>query len=260
MLAKFREAKRTEIARLAQLAERGLLPASRKGARPGFTKNIRKKPGLAVIAEYKRASPSLGVIRQDLEIEAVAREYESGGAAAISVLTEESRFDGKLDYIARAAKTTALPLLRKDFIFDPLQVSATATTPAAAILLIARMMEDARKLRELREQAESHGLEAVIEIFDFNDLRIAREAGARIIQVNARDLQRLEIDPQRHLRLIEKAIPQAHELWIAASGISAPNQLYSVQNAGYEAALIGGSLMAKGSPGANLAALLRSLP
>ena len=186
----------------------------------------------------------------------MARAYANGGAAALSVLTEESFFNGSLGYLDRAAKTCELPLLRKDFIFDELQVRATAATSASAILLIARMLPDSGALRKMRELAESCGLDAVIEIFDERDLALAREAGARLIQVNSRDLQTLHVDSGRLLRLAALARPESHETWIAASGFNSPAQLRRAHEAGYHAALVGSYLMARGAPEANLGYLL----
>ena len=146
-----------------------------------------------------------------------------------------------------------LPLLRKDFIFDRLQVAATAATPASALLLIVRLTPDATLLRSLREQAEAHGIDAVVEIFDEADLALARESGARIIQVNARDLDTLQVDRSACLRLAER-FHQAgdNEAWIAASGISVSNHLRQAVGVGYQAVLVGTSLMDGGAPGAAL--------
>lgn len=257
MLAKFRAAKEAEIQALRDAAEKGLLPEPRPACqRPAFGDSLRLAGGIAIIAEYKRASPSLGVIRTDLEIEDVAREYTDGGAAAISVLTEEIFFDGRLAYLDRARAVCSLPLLRKDFIFDELQVKATAATQASAILLIARMLANAKELRGMRELAESCNLEAVIEIFDSHDLEVARDAGAKIIQANARDLQKLQVDTESPIQLIEAAKPARNEIWVVASGINNSAQLRRAREAGYQAALIGGFLMAKGAPSSNLKSLL----
>lgn len=258
MLAKFRQAKQTEIAALRAAAETGSLPQARK--HPDFAKAL-CGGRLAVIAEYKRASPSKGVIRKDLEVEEVAAQYRASGAAAMSVLTEESFFDGSLAYLERASLATdgELPLLRKDFIFDPLQIDATAATPAAAILLIARMYADAVELRSLIEHAQRLGLGAVVEVFAQADLAMARAAGAKLIQVNARDLDNLQVNRNACLKLIAGVRPLAHEIWIAASGIDKPEHLAMVADAGFQAALVGSGLMRQGQPGENLAALLKGL-
>ena len=172
------------------------------------------------------------------------------------MLTEETYFKGTLGYLKRMS-APGLPLLRKDFIFDRLQVAATAATPASALLLIVRLTPDAALLRSLRVQAEAHGIDAVVEIFDEADLALARESGARIIQVNARDLDTLQVDRSACLRLAER-FHQAgdNEAWIAASGISASDHLRQAAGAGYQAVLVGTSLMDGGAPGAALKGLL----
>lgn len=264
LLERFRKAKEAEVEALRALEAQGALPAVYEGQRPDFAMALtRRAPGspLAVVAEYKRASPSRGVICESLDVEDVARQYAAAGASAVSVLTEETFFRGRLEYLARAADPALYngprtPLLRKDFIFDPLQVRATAATPASALLLIVRLTPDAAILRALREQAEGYGIQAVVEIFDAEDLRLARESGARIIQVNARDLESLAVDRDACLQLIQACPPANGELWIAASGMSSAEHLRAAASAGYHAALVGSALMEGGNPGEALAALL----
>lgn len=261
-LERFRTAKREELAALRALADRGALPAPSGGVRPDFRAVLRRDAaGLpAVIAEYKRASPSRGVIREDMDAAEAARRYADGGAAAISILTEERFFKGSLAYLAEAAATLGAacpPLLRKDFIFDPLQIAATAATPASALLLIVRLTPEAAVLRALREQAERFGMQAVVEVFDAEDLRLARQSGARIIQVNARDLETFAVDINAGLELIRRYPPEERERWIAASGLSRPEHLRAAAGAGYDAVLMGTALMERNDPGAALRALLR---
>ena len=264
LLERFRKAKEAEVEALRALDAQGALPSVYEGQRPDFAVALTlRTPGspLAVVAEYKRASPSRGVICENLDVEEVARQYAAAGASAVSVLTEETFFRGRLEYLARAADPALyngprVPLLRKDFIFDPLQVRATAATPASALLLIVRLTPDAATLRALREQAESYGIQAVVEIFDAEDLRLARESGARIIQVNARDLESLAVDRDACLHLIQACPPADGELWIAASGMSSAEHLLAAASAGYHAALVGSALMEGGTPGEALAALL----
>ena len=264
LLERFRTAKQAEVAALQALQAQCALPPVYEGQRPDFAAALAcraPKSPLAVVAEYKRASPSRGVICESLEVEDVARQYAAAGASAVSVLTEETFFRGRLEYLARAADPALytgprVPLLRKDFIFDPLQVRATAATPASALLLIVRLTPDAATLRALREQAESYGIQAVVEIFDAEDLRLARESGARIIQVNARDLETLAIDRDACLQLVRAFPPASGEQWIAASGMSSPQHLKAAAEAGYHAALVGSALMENGTPGEALAAML----
>ncbi len=266
MLDRFRIAKQPELDRLRKLAAVGGMPAPLAvGAgggipRPDFLRALRDRTGypdapVAVIAEYKRASPSRGVIETGVSPEDAAAAYASAGATAISVLTEEQYFGGDLTYLERMAGVDpSIPLLRKDFIMDPLQVAATAATPAAALLLIVRLTPDARTLRDLREQAETHGMHAVVEIFDEADLALARESGARIIQVNNRDLETLAVDRTACLRL--GPLSQPDEVWIAASGIAEYRHLEEAAHAGYDAALVGTALMDGGNLKESLMRLL----
>lgn len=253
MLDRFRKAKAAEIARLETLHAMGKMPAPYAKSRPSFTGSLRSPERFPLIAEYKRASPSRGELNMLVSPEEAASAYAAAGAGAMSVLTEEHHFKGELAFLERAAGA-GLPLLRKDFIMHPLQVEQTASTPASAMLLIVRML-DKRDLRELLEEARRFGLEAVVEIFDMADLALAREAGATIIQVNNRDLDRLMVD----LGVSEKLIREksSAEFWITASGIQTPEQLEHLLALGFDAALVGSSLMEGGNPGQALRSLLR---
>lgn len=260
-LERFIEAKQEEIAALERMKE---APRPWQGTRPSFCSALERGGvgPLAVVAEYKRASPSRGVICESLEPEEVAMQYAHAGASAISVLTEERYFHGSLAYLSRMAGAMAgaglsVPMLRKDFVFHPLQVAATLATPASAVLLIVRLTPEVRLLRDLREAAEAGGLDAVVEVFDERDLALARESGARIIQVNARDLVTLHVDRQACLALVENCPPEAGELWIAASGMSRRADLEKAADCGFRAALMGSALMEGGCPGKTLGALLR---
>lgn len=262
MLEAFRRAKMKEIASLLAQAEAGALSAPLAISRPDFKTAIsHKRPGspLPLIAEYKRASPSRGAIREDLAVEDVVLAYARAGAAAISILTEQDYFHGDTAFIQRAYRALAekaLPILRKDFIFHPLQVEATAATPASALLLIVRLSPDARLLRDLREKAESLGLACVVEIFDEADLKMARDSGASIIQANARDLDSLKVNRQACLELAKNNPPVRGESWIFASGLESAGHLRQAADAGFSAALVGTSLMASGDPGQNVLRLL----
>lgn len=260
-LERFVEAKRKEIAGLERGNGDGLRPWPEE--RPSFFRALESGGAgpLAVVAEYKRASPSRGVICESLEPEEVGLQYAQAGASAVSVLTEEKYFHGSMEYLPRMAAAmnragTVVPLLRKDFIFHPLQVAATLTTPASALLLIVRLTPDVRTLRDLREAAEAGGLDAVVEVFDEHDLALARESGARIIQVNARDLASLRVDRRACLELAEKCPPRTGELWVAASGMSCRSDLEQASRCGFRAALLGSALMEHARPGETLRTLL----
>jgi len=251
-LERFRHAKEDELAHLRLHPPTSVF----QGVRPPFIWNNRPAGGtdpISIIAEYKRASPSRGVINKQITPAQIARLYTEGGANAISVLTEKRYFGGELAFLHEIAKHTHLPLLRKDFIFDEMQVRDTATTPASALLLIVTLTPDAHQLRDLRQLAESFGLEAVVEIFNEAELETAREAGSRIIQVNNRDLETLAMDMTTTLRLICQRLPG--ERWIAASGIDSHEALSRL--AGYDAALIGSALMAHANPRQALASIIK---
>lgn len=252
MLRKFADAKRSEIMKLLEADARGEMPGPYAGERASFSGALRAIGPGAVIAEYKRASPSRGVINLDLTAADVARGYAEGGAACMSVLTETEYFQGDLAYLD-AALPAGMPLLRKDFLFHKLQIRRTAATPASALLLIARMVET-DELRDLLALCEELGLEAVTEVFDEADLTKAREAGAEIIQVNNRDLDSLTVSLDISRRLIGAKKPG--ELWITASGITRGAQIAELTNLGYDAALIGTFLMEDGDPAGALRRLL----
>ena len=254
MLDSFRAEKEKEVSSLISLERKGKFPVPLTGTRPSFRAALAAPRGgiLPIIAEYKRASPSRGDIRLDLSPEDVAGRYAAAGAACLSVLTERSRFRGETGFLARMTPA-GLPLLRKDFILHPLQVRLTAATPASALLLIVRLTPDVRRLRGLRELTESFGMEAVVEIFSAEELALARESGARVIQVNARDLDTLRVDRTACLNM--GAARRDGEIWIAASGMSEPDHLRRAAEAGFDAALVGSGLMAAADPGAALARL-----
>lgn len=252
MLEKFRSAKAHEVAALMRQEMEGSLPRPKSGARPGFTASLKSAPGPAVIAEYKRASPSRGDINLALSPSEAAASYAAAGARALSVLTEETYFKGSLDYL-EAMAGAGLPLLRKDFLVHPLQVDATAASSASAVLVIVRMVDDAI-LGELLERCRFFGLGAVVEVFDSPDLDRAKNAGAAIIQVNNRDLSTLRVDLSMSGKLIARK--EKGETWISASGVGTRDDLGSLLGGGFDAVLVGTSLMDGADPGANLAALL----
>lgn len=255
-LERFRKAKMAEIRRLRQLEKADMLPRPCAGFRASFLEALQSPlPRPHVIAEFKRASPSRGDILTSMEPEEAARQYAGAGASCLSVLTEEYFFKGFLDFLHRM-EFSGLPLLRKDFLFDPLQVTATAATPASALLLIVRLTPDVLRLRALREQAEKYGMDAVVEVFDEKDLALARDSGARLIQVNARNLDTLAVDRSLCLKMAERHRRADGEVWIAASGISGPEHVREAGDAGFQAVLVGTKLMEGGTPGKALRRLL----
>lgn len=253
MFEYFKKAKNVEIKALKRLTEAGQLPPLYSEPRLDFVGRLRRRAtekGLAVIAEYKRASPNQGDIALEVTPDQAVLAFIKSGAAAMSILTEKSKFKGRLNFINRAwdggAELFGLPLLRKDFIFDSLQVRATASGSASALLLIVRLTPDTFQLRDLRQEAEAYGLAAVVEVFDEVDLDIARKSGARIIQANARNFFDLSIDIRRSFELARRHASEAEELWIAASGFSKPSELLAASEAGFTAILVGTALMRGG--------------
>lgn len=253
MLEKFAQAKRREIMDLLTMDAEGRMPEPFAGERPPFKAALAARGAGAVIAEYKRASPSKGVINLNLTASDVAHGYARGGAACMSVLTETDYFQGDLAYLDQCVPA-GLPLLRKDFILHPLQVRQTAATPASAVLQIARMVEK-DELAEMIELADSLGLETITEVFDGDDLVKARAAGATLIQVNNRDLDTLEISLDISRKLAAAKLPG--ETWISASGITRGAQIDELASLGYDAVLIGTFLMEGDDPGAALANLIK---
>jgi indole-3-glycerol phosphate synthase len=211
-------------------------------------------PALKIIAEFKRASPSAGTIRADLSPADVARDYQQGGACAISVLTEEKHFAGSIADLTAVRSSTHLPVLRKDFIVDAVQIYEAAVAGADAILLIVAALDD-DSLGELREVAEDElGLDALVEVHTSDESRRAVNRGAKIIGVNNRDLQTFEVSLNTSERLIAEA-PQ-NSIMISESGLHDPEQLRHLQALGFRGFLIGEGLMRAKKPGPALRDLL----
>jgi indole-3-glycerol phosphate synthase len=211
-------------------------------------------PVLKIIAEFKRASPSVGMIRSDLSPVDVARHYERGGACAISVLTDEEYFGGSIDDLSAVCSSTHLPVLRKDFIVDPIQIYEAAIAGADAILLIVAALND-DSLSELRKVAEGElGLDALIEVHTSDELHRALNVGAKILGVNNRDLQTFEVSLSTSERLIAEA-PQ-DRLMLSESGLRDPEDLRRLHVLGFRGFLIGEALMRAKNPETALRDLL----
>ena len=200
-------------------------------------------PGMAIIAEIKRRSPSAGPLRLELDAAALARSYAEGGAAAISVLTEPEHFEGSLEDMG-AACGAGLPVLRKDFIIDPLQLLESRAAGADSVLLIVRILGD--ELTSFVPAARALGMEPLVEVHDERDLARALEAGARIIGVNHRDLETFEVDPARTATLAP-LIPEDSVL-VSLSGVDSAEEVAALASAGADAVLIGESLVVSEDP------------
>ncbi len=203
-------------------------------------KALQDKTRLNVIAEFKRRSPSRGLIRGDASVSAIARAYESGGAAAISVLTEEDYFAGSLGDLRAARKAVTLPLLRKDFIFDEYQVYESAAAGADALLLIVAALND-ESLVKLRRLAEDMGMDALVEVHARDEMRRALESGAKLIGVNNRDLKTFEVSLQTSAELARDLSTDL--LLVSESGLHTRAELQRLRALGFDGFLIGESLM-----------------
>jgi indole-3-glycerol phosphate synthase len=211
------------------------------------------RPGLNVIAELKKASPSLGAIRENYSPATLAAELETAGAAVLSVLTEEEFFRGSLGDLKDASKSTQIPVLRKDFIFDPWQVWETRAAGADSFLLIAAILDD-ETLGELLDLGRALKMEPLVEVHSREELDRVRNAGARIIGVNNRDLRDFQVHLETSLELVE-AIPEEC-VAVSESGLHSHQDLIRLRRAGFDAFLIGEQLMKRGDPGAALMDLL----
>ncbi len=206
----------------------------------------------AIIAEMKKASPSRGVLAVDFDPAGRARDYQRGGAAALSVLTDESFFQGSLADLAAARAAVDLPVLRKDFTLDEYQVAEAAAHGADAILLIVAILDEPR-IRSLRAAADRFAMAALVEVHDDQELDVALAADADIIGVNNRDLRTFTVDLGTSIRLARR-IP-AGVLKIAESGIHSAADVARLQGAGFDAFLVGEHLMQSGDPAAALQTL-----
>jgi indole-3-glycerol phosphate synthase len=221
--------------------ERAIASRAAGGSQPvrSFHEAI-ARPGLSLIAEHKRRSPSAGAIREDLSLEDVVRAYERGGAAALSILTEGPSFGGSLDDLRAARRAVGLPLLRKDFIVDPYQVHEAFAVGADAILLIVAALPRA-DLTALHDEARELGLSALVEVHDESELEVALELAPALIGINNRDLKTLQVDTRRTFDLLARVAGRA--LVISESGFSRREQLEELEAAGVNGVLIGEALM-----------------
>jgi len=221
----------------------------------GFTARLRAAAakGPAIIAEIKKASPSKGLIRSDFYPATLARTFQSAGAAALSVLTDEEFFQGSLSYLYEASSVVTIPCLRKDFILDHFQVLEARAAGADAILLIVSAHTDT-SLSDLRDEAHSMGLDVLCEVHDREEMDRAAALGFDLIGVNSRDLRTFSVHPEL---LIELAQWVPHDaVMVAESGIRTAEDIARLQTAGYDAFLVGEALMRQPDPAAALALLL----
>jgi indole-3-glycerol phosphate synthase len=242
------ETKLDEVARAKQRT-----PPSEMAARAnavteparGFRAALETHPAPSVVAEIKRRSPSKGEIRADFDPVTCARAYRDGGAAALSILTDESYFGGHLDFLAQARAAVALPILRKDFTVDAYQIDEARVAGADAVLLIVKALSG-DQLADFSGRAAELDLDVLVEVHDETELKTAAEAGADLIGVNNRDLSTFEVDLTTTERLayaLSEGAPGADVLLVAESGIHTHADILRLGRAGARAFLVGESLM-----------------
>jgi indole-3-glycerol phosphate synthase len=237
----------TDLGQLDRLAGRHVPRGFQRGLESGSAN------GIAVIAELKRASPSRGLIRPDFDPASLAVELENAGAAALSVLTDAEFFQGSLENLRRASAGTSLPCLRKDFIIDEFQLLEARANCADAVLLIVAALSPS-ELKMLAFRAGEYNLDVLCEVHDEAELQRAVDAGCRLIGVNNRNLRTFQVDLETAIRLAG-SIPK-NAFSVAESGIHSGADVARLRAAGYQAFLIGESLMKANSPGEALKALL----
>jgi indole-3-glycerol phosphate synthase len=237
---------------LAEMERRATVRPARVGV---FREALARRDRINVIAECKRRSPSRGVLRHDYDPPAIAAAYEQAGAAAISVITEPTFFDGSLEHLAVVRQEVRVPLLRKDFVVDRYQIAEARAVGADAVLLIVSALS-VDDLKELRAYARQLELDVLVEVHGLDEIEIAAEAGATIIGVNNRNLRTLSVDTDVSLRAVER-IPDGC-IAVAESGLTSGEDLRRLRSAGYNAFLIGERFMTADNPGAALRLLLDS--
>lgn len=232
--------------RVAEAKQSGDLPELERRAKfhtpRGFRRALEEKSrsGPAVIAELKKASPSKGLIRAEFRVEELARELEGAGAAALSVLTDEEFFQGSLENLRLASAAGTIPCLRKDFIVDEFQLLEARANSADAVLLIVAALTQ-QELQILMLGARARGLDVLCEVHDEEELRRALDVGCELIGVNTRDLRTFEVNVNTAFRLAD-LLPKS-ALKVAESGIRSGEDIARLRAAGYQAFLIGESLM-----------------
>ena len=213
------------------------------------------RPGISVIAEHKRRSPSAGMIREGSTVREIAVAYERGGGAALSVLTEEEHFGGSLDDLREAVAATDLPVLRKDFTLDRYQLVEAKVAGADAVLLVVGALER-RELAELYAEAGELDLDALVEVHDERELEAALEVDVDVVGINNRDLTDFSVDMRRTYELL--ADVPAGKTVVSESGISARAEVEELEGVGVDAVLVGETLMRAPDPEAAVRELTRS--
>src|SRR5262245_8351723 len=255
ILTRIIEAKRKRLRAARMRVPEAIVRNMAKTTKPvaSFQKALEAPQRVRIIAEVKKASPSKGVLKQDLDPAAQAVVYTEAGACAISVVTEQDFFQGDLGWISKIRHTSPLPILRKDFVYDPFQLYETRASGASAILFIVAMLEP-RELKELIGLATEFGLDSLVEVHDETELGEALEAGASIIGVNNRNLKTFDVDLRTSERLA-KLIPD-DRFFVVESGIHNRAEIGRLLDAGADAFLIGEHFLSSPDAGTTLRGLL----
>ena len=242
MLDRILETKRAEVAARKATTSLSDIDAgiARMSAPRGFRAALDAKPGYALVAEVKKASPSKGLIRADFDPPAHARAYEAGGAACLSVLTDEKWFQGADAYLSAARDAVSIPVLRKDFMVDPWQATEARAIGADAILIIVAALDDIQ-MAEIEASALECGMDVLVEIHDAHELDRALKLKSRLIGVNNRDLRDFTVDFQRTYDLVDKAPRDC--TFVAESGLTTRADLDAMAERGIRCFLIGEALM-----------------
>jgi len=258
ILEKIIDHKRTEVSAKQKLISDSELQNRASENRPALSlqKALRGKEKLSVIAEIKKASPSAGIISPNFDPVATAKGYVAAGADAISVLTDEHFFQGHLDFIPKIRPCAPVPLLRKDFIISPWQVTEARAFGADAILLIVAALEQ-EELRDLLALSNTLGMDALVEIHNADELETALNIDAAIIGINNRNLRTFEIDLET-TAVLARQIPQ-DRIIVSESGIKTQDDLQRIKAANADAILVGSHFMGTNDPGAALRELSKGL-
>jgi len=245
------DSKREELKLLK--VQKPLSEAEIKPLQTGLFRKAIEQPGIALIAEIKKASPSKGPLNTDIVPADLAGIYEKSGASAISVLTERQFFYGCLDDLSQVRQSCCLPVLRKDFIIDSYQILETAAVGAGAVLLIVAALDQSH-LRDLLICATNFGLDALVEVHDVKELETAQKADAAIIGINNRDLQTFRVDLHTTYDLLPEV--DKHRLVVAESGIRSSYDVSTLEEAGVQAVLVGETLVTAEDPASKIRELM----
>lgn len=253
-LAEIIATKRLEVEALLPRAGKIRAAALQRNDFGGFRAALDRGPGkLGVIAEVKKASPSVGLIDPDFDPERQARRYLDGGASCLSILTDEKYFQGSLSYLTRISRFSAAPLLRKDFTIHPVQIHEAVISGADAVLLIVAGLDD-DSLRSLYDEAKAFQLDVLVEVHDLREMERALELGADLIGVNNRNLKTFEVNLET-TEILADEVPD-EVLLVSESGIKSPEDARRVLEAGANAVLIGEALMRAHDPSREIEAYL----